>query len=39
MQPNEKPPFFKHWSGWYASVLLFLLLLIWIFKLLTVYFS
>jgi len=39
MQPNEKPPFFKHWSGWYASLLVFLVLLIAILKFLTDYFS
>jgi hypothetical protein len=39
MNSNDKPPFFKQWTGWYLSVVLFLLLLIGIFKWLTDYFS
>jgi hypothetical protein len=39
MDINERPPFFKRWTGWYLSLLLFLLLLIGFFKWLTDNFS
>jgi hypothetical protein len=36
---NDKVPFFKSWTQWYVFVILFLLLLIILFRLLTNYFS
>jgi len=34
-QENDKAPFFKSWTGWYVFVLLFLVVLIIIFYLIT----
>ena len=34
-QENDKAPFFKSWTGWYVLVLLFLVVLIIIFYLIT----
>lgn len=36
---NDKAPLFKSWSGWYAFVILFLVLLIVLFSLFTKKFS
>jgi len=38
-QDNNKAPLFRSWSGWYTSVVLFLVVLIILFALFTKYFS
>ncbi|HEY0732623.1 MAG TPA: hypothetical protein VGD33_09410 [Chitinophagaceae bacterium] len=38
-EENDKAPLFKNWSGWYLSVILFLLVLIILFSFFTKYFS
>ncbi|MFM9907887.1 MAG: hypothetical protein ACKVOW_00990 [Chitinophagaceae bacterium] len=36
---QEKPPLFKNWKGWYLMVILFLMVLIVVFYLVTKHFS
>lgn len=39
MQPDERPPLFRKWSGWYTTVVIALVLQIVFFIYFTKYFS